>query len=399
MARILFNALSARRGGGLTYIRNLISAFPGDGEHRLAILSSDAIDGLPERPGVEWLRAPGWTRRSIPRFLFGQIYFRWLWPRRHSFDVVYHAGGSFDIALPPTLKTAVAFRNMLPFDPESRRRYEPGWIRFRNWLLRFVQARAFARADLVIFISDHARQVIDAAVPRRRGRSVVIPHGVARTAAPLDPALAKRLPGRFILYLSILDAYKAQVELVEAWARLRGRRATPEKLVLAGPEYPPYAKKVRAAIARHALEDEVILLGAVRHDQIFDLADRAALNVFMSACENCPNILLELMRCGRPLLVSARPPMPEFGGPDLAYVDPYDVPAVAEALARLLDDPARLATLGAQAHARSLIYDWQRTGAATWSALADLAVPLPGAGAGALHPPSNSATSDAIGLP
>ena len=374
MARILFSALSARRGGGLTYIRNVVGAFPAGAGKRLSILSPNPIDGLPVRPEIEWIRAPAWTERPIPRFLFGPLYFRFLWPRRHRFDAVYYAGGSFDINLPRHVKTVVAFRNMLPFDHEARRRYEPGWIRFRNWLLEFVQGRAFRRADLVIFISEHARRVIDSAVPNRRGRSVVIPHGVARTVAPLDPAIAARLPERFVLYLSIIDAYKAQVELVEAWAELR--RARPdmaEKLVLVGPEYPPYAKRVREAIRRNRLEGRVILLGPVRHDQIFDLTERAMLNLFMSSCENCPNILLELMRAGRPLLVSSRQPMPEFGGPELEYVDPYDVPAIAAALSRLIDDPDLLKRLGEAAERRSRRFSWDKAGSATWQAILSLA--------------------------
>ena len=373
MARILFSALSSRRGGGLTYIRNIVRAFPSAPGNHLVILSANPIEGLPERPDVEWVRAPAWTAKPISRFLLGAVYFRFFWPRRREFDVVYFAGGSIEMHLPPGARTAVAFRNMLPFDLRERRRYGPGWIRLRNWLLRYVQGSAFRRADLVIFISEFARATIDRAVPRRRGRSAVIPHGVSRTEGRLDPALAARLPESFVLYLSIIDAYKAQVEAVEAWALLRRDGGISEKLVLAGPEYPPYARKVRAAIARHGLEEEVILLGAVRHDQVFDLAERAKLNLFLSSCENCPNILLELMRAGRPLLVSSCQPMPELGGPGLDYVDPYDVPALAAAVRRLVNDPARLRALGEAAAERSRLYSWEKAGAATWAAIIALA--------------------------
>jgi len=267
------------------------------------------------------------------------------------------------------VKRIVAFRNMLPFDLESRRRYGLGWIRFRHWLLRYVQAWAFRSADLVIFISDYARRTIDAVVPDRRGRSVVIPHGVNHSGVSLDPIFVARLPDRFVLYLSIIDVYKAQVELVEAWAELRRGRDLAEKLVLVGPEYPPYARRVREVIRRHGLEDQVILLGPVHHDQVFDLAERAILNLFLSSCENCPNILLELMGAGAPLLVSDRQPMPELGGPDLDYVDPYDVPAVASGIARLLADPAHRNRVGEAARARARLYSWEQAGQMTWEAI------------------------------
>jgi glycosyltransferase involved in cell wall biosynthesis len=380
MAHILFSAVSARRGGGLTYIRNIVRAFPGGANNRLSVMSADPIEGLPEGPGIEWIKAPRWAAKPISRFLFGAIYFRFFWPRRREFDAIYFAGGSFDVALPPSVKTIVAFRNMLPFDLRSRRRYGLGWIRFRHWLLRYLQAWAFRRADLVIFISDFARQTIDRMVPNRANRSVVIPHGVSHTSAPLDPAIVSRLPERFVLYLSIIDVYKAQVELVEAWAQLRQTHSPAEKLVLAGPEYPPYAKQVRRAIRRHGLEDEVILLGAVRHDQVSDLTSRAVLNLFLSACENCPNILLELMGAGRALLVSDRQPMPELGGPDLDYVDPYDVRAVAAGLARLLDDPTRRDRVALAARARGELYTWEQAGALTWQAILGCVGDIPAGG-------------------
>lgn len=369
VARILFSALSARRGGGQTYIRNVVGAFPRGQGHRLTLLSSVPIDGLPEHPDVEWEQAPAWAIRPITRRLFGSLYFRHLWPRRHEFDIAYYAGGSVDVALPADVKSVVAFRNMLPFDYEARRRFPLGWNRFRHWLLEYVQASAFRSADLVIFISQYARGVIDKRVGPRRGGSVVIPHGASKTSAPLDAAVAARLPERFVLYLSILDPYKAQVEAVEAWAAMRALRETPEKLVLAGPESPHYGRQVRDTIRRLGLEGEVILTGAIRHDQVSDLARRAKLNLFLSSCENCPNILLELMLVGTPLLVSDRQPMPELGGPWLDYVSPYHPPAIARAMARLLDDPAHAAEVTEAALERSKLYTWERAGRLTWQSI------------------------------
>ena len=371
MAEILFSALSSRRGGGITYIRNIVRGFPRGAGHRLTILSPKPIEDLPEHPDVVWLQAPAWTERPLWRILLGTPYFRFLWPRRRDFDAVYFAGGSFDIALPPGVCRIVAFRNMLPFDHRARRLYPLGWARFRHWLLEFVQGAAFRKADLIVFISEYARHIIDRLVVPRRGRSVVIPHGATLTEGSLDPAIAARLPERYVLYLSIFEVYKQQVELVEAWALLRRLRPTTEKLVLAGPVASSYAGLVRAAITRHGLADEVILTGPVRHDQISDLARKATLNLFLSTCENCPNILLELLLVGRPLIVSDREPMPELGGPGLVYVDPENPPAIAAAVAHLLDDPQASAAVAAAALERSKRYSWADTARRTWEAILD----------------------------
>jgi glycosyltransferase involved in cell wall biosynthesis len=372
MRKVLVSALAARGGGGLTYVRRIVSQFPADGEARLSILSPQPIVEVGDRSDIEWIKAPAWTESGVSRFVFGSLFFRFLWSRRNDFDVAYYTGGSIDVPLPAKVKRVAVFQNMLPFDPEARRRYGPSWNRVRNWILRKTQSHAFRHADLMIFISEHGREVIDTQIPERRSRGVVIPHGVERLSAPLAPDVAARLPARFALYLSALDVYKAHVELIEAWALAMRGRKTDLKLVLAGPEYPAYAKRVRAAIRRHGLEDEVIVLGTVEHDQVFDLAERAALNLFMSSCENCPNIVLELLSAGRPLLLSSRPPMPELGGPELAYVDPYDVPAIAAAIARAIDDPASAEALGRSAAERAKRFSWEKAGSATWLAILGL---------------------------
>jgi glycosyltransferase involved in cell wall biosynthesis len=371
--RVLLSALAARGGGGLTYLRMIVPQFPADGAARLSILSCEPSAGLAERPDIEWICAPAWARLAILRFVFGYFYFRFFWTRRNDFDVVYYSGGSIDAPLPKRVKRATVFQNMLPFDPEARRRYAPGWNRFRNWVLRRIQSHAFRHADLLIFISEHGRDTIDAQVPDRRSRGVVVPHGVERLNAPLTVEIARQLPPRYALYLSALDVYKAQVEVVEAWALAMRDRPTDLKLVLAGPtQYSAYAKRVRAAIRRHGLENQVILLGPVEHDQVFELAARAELNLFMSSCENCPNIVLELLSAGRPLLLSSRAPIPELGGPRFAYVDPYDVPALAAALIRSIDNPGFAEALSHSAE-RARMFTWEKAGKATWRPILALA--------------------------
>jgi glycosyltransferase involved in cell wall biosynthesis len=369
MTKILLSALAARGGGGLTYVRNLVATFPRDTDDRLSILSHAPVEGLDDRSNVEWICAPHWTRNPITRFLLGWFYFRFVWSRRHDFDVACYAGGTFDAALPRQVVTVVVFHNMLPFDQPARRRYGLGWMRLRHLVLWFVQGLAMQRADLVIFISDHGRRVIDRAFRNRRGASVVIPHTLTPAVAPRARKTARPLPERFVLYVSSIHPYKGQVELIEAWARLRQAGSVKQKLVLVGPEYPPYAKRVCEAARRCGIEDEVILLGPVRHDEVFGLAERAELNLFLSSCENCPYTLLELMGAGQPLLVSSLGPMPELGGPDLLYVDPYDVSAVADALGRMLDDADLRHRIAIAAEQRSWLFRSDKAGMATWQAI------------------------------
>ena len=259
------------------------------------------------------------------------------------------------------------FRNMIPFDLTQTRKYPLGYMRVRNWLLKRIMVRSMTKADRVICVSEFARQVIVGIAPRLKANTTVIPHGINPQFRCNRLPRPEWLPAEdYILYVSILDVYKAQLEVIRAYALLKQHRRTKEKLILAGPERQPYAQKVRNEIFRLGLERDVLLAGPVEQDQLPTLYQNALINIFASECENCPNIMLEAMASGRPLLASNRPPMPEFGGEAPIYFDPSAPEELANKLLSVIDDPVRMAELSDKAAQRSLLYDWDRAGRATW---------------------------------
>ncbi len=372
--RIVINALSARAGGGITYLRNMLRHLSLErGVDVTVVTAPDLVDTLPSEGPFDVV---------VSRFAGHNIVFRMLWERlgaprllsRLGADVYYVLSGTLVGRMPPGCQSVVGFRNMLPFAPKYRRLYPHGYMRYRLWLLQFTQGRSFARADAVIFISRYGREVIEQAVGPGHGRSLLIPHGVSDAFFGDDapPTPDPRWPDGYVLYVSVLDVYKAQLEVVEAWAELRKRRETPEKLVLAGAEYGDYGTRVRARIAELGLEDEVVLLGPVPHDELPGLYRNATLHVYASRCENCPNILLEALASGRPILCSSDPPMPEFGGDAVEYFDPEKPEQLTELLLRVLDDDARLAELAAAASERARSHRIADAMDRTWETLLEL---------------------------
>ena len=266
------------------------------------------------------------------------------------------------------------FRNMIPFSPQQRRRYGLGYMRLRNWLLERAITRSMAKADCVIFISEFARRVVEKRVPRLPGKTVIIPHGVNPVFRNNHEPRPYWLPTeKYILYVSILDVYKAQLEVVRAFALLKARRSTTEKLILAGPDRSRYARAVQDEIERLGLRNDVLLTGPVAHDALPSLYRNALINIFASECENCPNIMLEALASGRPLLASCREPMPEFGGDAAVYFDPSSPQELAEKLQSIIDDPVRMAELSGKALERSLLYDGSRAAQRTWELIQDCA--------------------------
>jgi glycosyltransferase involved in cell wall biosynthesis len=229
-------------------------------------------------------------------------------------------------------------------------------------------------ADLVIFISEFARDFIEHELGYLQGKSVVVPHGIHSSFRACSGVVLPRpnwLPKEeYVLYVSFIDHYKAQLEVIRGFNLYR-QHGGKGKLVLAGPEYRPYGNLVRQEIADFGLSEWVIMVGNVPHSELPAAYQNARINVFASFTENCPNILLEMMASGRPSLVSNRGPMAEFGRNAVDYFDPSNPEDFARHLAELMSDEERQLRLARASMEQVSGYTWERAASLTWKALAD----------------------------
>jgi glycosyltransferase involved in cell wall biosynthesis len=368
--RIFINALSARLGGGQTYLLNLLKHVPQEGDWQVFVLvqPSFVIDGLPpnvvriEQASLEspWKRAV-WEETKLPAIL-----------KKHNVDLFFSPGGLLPRSLPSKMLTAVTFQNMLPFDYVQRKKYPFGYRRLRDWLLERGLSSSMRRADLVIFISEFARNFIKKELGELQSTSVVIPHGIHPSFnACLDKPLPRPawLPdGDYFLYVSFIDHYKAQLEVVQGFDLYR-KQGGQGKLLLVGTEYRPYGDLVRQEIADRGLAEEVILTGNVPHEDLPAIYQHAKINLFASHTENCPNILLEMMASGRPALVSSRAPMDEFGGDTVAYFNPESPEDIALRLSALVHDEELQRKLANAAMKKVAEHTWERASEQTWTAM------------------------------
>jgi glycosyltransferase involved in cell wall biosynthesis len=370
--RLVIDALSARLGGGQTYLHNLLRGYP-DSDDEIYVLVPPSFKFDIENPQIRVLRVGAWAENPLLRALWQ----RFVLPRslrRIGANLLFCPGGIVSTRAPAACRTVTMFRNMIPFDRAQRPRAAFGYPRLRNWLLERILLKSMQSADLVIFLAEHAKRVIEERISGRLRDTAVIPHGVGASFfrgmnSTVRPAW---LPmGDYVLYVSSIDFYKAQLEVVQAFALLmsRGSRMV-EKLVVAGSEIDKrYARSLRKEIAHLGVGNKVILAGPVAYHDLPALYQHAKVNIFASECENCPNILLEAMASGRPVLCSSISPMPEFGGNAVLYFNPRDPADLSYRLEEVLGQPDMQRRLGELGVARAAMYDWHRTAFATSEAL------------------------------
>ena len=368
--KVLINAFSARQGGGQTYLVNILRYLPVDMPIEIIVMAPESIKLPDSQHNVSRM----YSRWNVENPFIRTIWEKVVLPRllqKNEIDVLFCPGGVIGTRVREGCKTVTMFRNMIPFDIQQRKKYPVGYMRLRNWILRKMMLRSILSADLVIFISKYAKQVIEKSVNRPLGDSVVIPHGINpafRFSNNQHVTRPSWLPeGDYLLYVSIFLPHKVQVEIVKGYALLKQQRKNLPKLVLIGSEATKYGQCVREEVRRHNLEEDIQTLGEVPHAELPVAYSHARIIIFASECENCPNILLESMAAARPMLVSKFQPMPEFGGDAAIYFDPSSPENFAEKLGMFLDNPKLQKELSIRALERSKLYDWGQTAERTWN--------------------------------
>ncbi|MCI0634333.1 MAG: glycosyltransferase family 4 protein, partial [Actinobacteria bacterium] len=338
---VLVNATSARIGGGVTTLRNLLRAFVDvDGEkHRYTIVArSELCDALdPKHSRVELVTSNG-VHSLARRVLWEQLGVA-LRAATSRADVLLSPANLAVLAAP--VPQVMMFRNLAPFDPLVLANATPR-ERFRLETLRALGFASARVARKVVFVSEYARSAILPYLRIARETTTCIPLGRATRFSPEArseaPALLAQLgvDGRYVLAVGDFYPYKNFVELVDGFGRVVGALPPDVRLVIAGTEVDAdYASAVRGAIEREGLRGRVVLAGPVPYGDLPGLYASASLFVFPSTCENFPNVLVEAMASGAPTLCSNLGPMPEIGGEGVAYFDPFSPDDLASGIRRL----------------------------------------------------------------
>jgi glycosyltransferase involved in cell wall biosynthesis len=172
-----------------------------------------------------------------------------------------------------------------------------------------------------------------------RSSGVDIDH-FAPLPEPPGPIVTVALVARMLRSKGVLDA-------IAAVRRLRTQGLAIE-LVLAGPTDPDNrASLSAAALSALTAEPGVEWLGRV--EDVRAVWRRAAIAVLPSTYgEGVPKALIEAAACGRAIVATDMPGCREAvrAGETGLLVPPYDIDALAEALAALAGDPARRQAMG-----------------------------------------------------
>jgi teichuronic acid biosynthesis glycosyltransferase TuaC len=230
------------------------------------------------------------------------------------------------------------------------------------YALRRPQLRwALSRAARVIAVSASLRDAaVSLGIPRERIR--VIENGIdADLFRPLDRREARRrlgLPADAQLLVSVgtLSPRKGFHLVIEALPDLPGIHYA--IVGGAGAEGAQEAE-LRSLAERLGVADRVIFAGPQKREDLAAWFSAADVSVLASSQEGCPNVVLESLACGTPVVATPVGDIPRLlDRPEVGRLVAREVSALAEGIAEALAQPWDRARIRARIEERT----WQEVG-------------------------------------
>ena len=267
---------------------------------------------------------------------------------------VLHGEGSFG--------SAVTLYDLIPLMRKERYLSDPN---VAAWYHRKLES--LKNAGLLLAISGSARQEAIDLLELPAERVVNISSAVDTMFRPLAPdadaraALLRRygLTRAFVMYTGGID-YRKNIEgLIEAYAMLPAALRRAHQLAVVCSIQDADRLRLQRLAARLGLAgDDLVLTGFVPDQDLVALYNCTALFVFPSLHEGFGLPALEAMACGAPVIGSDTSSIPEVIGRADALFDPTSNAAICAAMAAVLGDPARAASLRAHGLVQATHFSW-----------------------------------------
>lgn len=334
------DASNIRRGGGITHLVEILEAANPikHGFTKVIVWSStNTLDKIANKPWLVKSHQPQLDKNLFHR-MYWQRYKLSSIARKSNCKIVLVPGGSFVGNFEPMVTMS---RNMLPFEWIELSRYGISIYTLKWLVLRMIQSKTFKSADGVIFLTEYAKNSVTSITGPLNGQVEVIPHGMNKQflSFPKESRETENCslqnPIR-LLYVSIIDEYKHQSQVARAVSQLRAE-GLPITIDFVGPSYKPSLRKLLSVMNEVDPNREFLkYCGPVDHKELTRFYHNAEIFIFASSCENMPNILIEAMASGIPIISSDRGPMPEVLGEAGMYFDPENIDSIKNALFEML---------------------------------------------------------------
>ncbi len=257
--------------------------------------------------------------------------------------------------------------------------HDLSFLHFPEFLIpahrRFLRSNtpAFARKATVLatvsefskndIVNNYGIKAADIAVINNAARAGFAPLGATEAAAVREQHTDGR---QFFLYAGAIHPRKNLTNLLKAFSIFKKKQNSNFKLVIAGRLAWKYEKFVES-LRSYKYRNDVILLGYVPDETLFQLMGAAYALVYPSYWEGFGVPVLEAMQSGTPVITSVNSSMEEIAGDAALYADPSSHEEIAEKMQLLYKDENLRARLIEKGIFRARDFSWDDAAAKCWS--------------------------------
>ena len=362
--RIVINALHAKSGGGVTYLRNILRYFSEEEALDFHLfLHAEQYEQFAPIPENIHLHLFDFRASFFGLMMWEQLAMPIL-ARLMSADVTF-SPANFGPLLAP--RPVILLRNALSVaGGETRIRKRIYWIglSIMTWLSVLTSRRAIA-------VSEFARKKLTFGTERLSGKTAeIVYHGVDAVFRP-NRQVDERQP--FLLAVSDIYVHKNLHNLVAALPAVTERYPEVRLKVAGRPIDRGYFNDVHDAAVALGVDGKIDYLGHCSTEQLIDLYNRCTLLIFPSTVETFGNPLVEAMASGVPIASSGSSAMPEIAGEAALYFDPLNPEEISARLIQLIGDKSLAASLSQAGSMRAAKFSWALTAQKTSAILLDAA--------------------------
>ncbi|MGB9935604.1 MULTISPECIES: glycosyltransferase family 4 protein [Thermodesulfovibrio] len=326
---IALNTLSARAGAGISVFQMLMKAIHEiDRKNKYFVFVSSKQTSIIES-------IPDNFERVIFKHCPANPYFRVLWEQfilpfymyKYKIDVLYSVGNTTVLLAP--CKVVLFIENVNPFSKIIKNWTIKGKI--RNKLLFYLGWLSAKKAKKIRFCSERAMEIIKKIYKIEEQKCFLLRHGLDLSSIKTNGE--SRLPFNYILTVSVVAPHKNMDVLIKAFAILKTNNLYNGKLIIVGNTdcYPDYYNKLVNIINKLKIQDDVILYGSIKYNEIFDFYKNADCFVFPSLEETFGLPVIESLYFNVPTILSDGLkhkhlfiPFNEIARNYAIYFDPYD---------------------------------------------------------------------------
>ncbi len=338
------------------YARNMLAEFGAqDKEDEFVIfVASDAPRQLfLDAPNFEYVRLRGSARPGIARIVNLQCKLPFL-VRHHGIHALFSP--SVFIPLFVRCPQIVTMHDLIFL--------KGGRARLRSWYLKLT-ARAVARAERIVTVSEFSKKQICAAFSLPEKRVAVIYNGVD-VVRDVDAGEEREFVKKYDLdglpyffYIGRVAFHKNIGRMVGTFQKF-AKEFPRSRLFIAG-KIAEDARDIRALrAAAETSGGKIIFLGPVSDLEKTILYRHSLAFLFLSLSEGFGLPVVESQRLGVPVLASNAAALPEIGGGGAYYVDPESEPAILDGMKKIFQNGALREQLIRNGSENAKRFSWQK---------------------------------------